>query len=117
MDVEENYCVPIFSLPTPTKKQAGDSNGGGRFFFPSFSCLGLPSIPTPQHHEVTPPLTLPRLFPVALSALIVADWLNVENSKMEGPWVGKKEKEGGFGDRGEKRGGRGGERPFVLFFH
>lgn len=86
---------------------------GGFFFFG----LGLPSIPTPQLSEVTPPLTLPRLFPVALSALIVADWLNVEKPKMEGPGVEKKEKEGeDFGKGGEKREGRGRERPFFFFF-
>ncbi len=61
---------PFSHWPTATKSQAGHSTGVAVF------CLGLPSIPTPLPYEVTPPMTPPRLFPVALSALIVADWLN-----------------------------------------
>lgn len=61
---------PFSHWPAATKSQAGHSTGVAVF------CLGLPSIPTPQPFEVTPPVTPPRLFPVALSALIVADWLN-----------------------------------------
>lgn len=65
---------PHFLTGRLHKEPGGTLHWGGGFF-----CLGLPSIPTPQLSEVTPPVTLPRLFPVAPSALIVADWLNGEN--------------------------------------
>lgn len=74
---------PFSHWPTSTKSQAGHSTGV------AFFCLGLPSIPTPQACEVTPPVTPPRLFPVALSALIVADWLNGWKPKWRG-WGWKK---------------------------
>lgn len=106
-----------FSHCPLAQRSRRDTPTGVAGFFSSFSGLGLPSIPTPQLHEVTPPLTLPRLFPVALSALIVADWLNVENPKMEGPGVGKKEREGeDLGKRGGERGRQGWRTPLRLFF-
>lgn len=99
---------PFSHWPTAQRPRR-DTPLGWRFF-----CLGLPSIPTPQLSEVTPPVTQPRLFPVALSALIVADWLNGENRNGGaggGKNGGKKEMEGE--DLG-KRDGRSGKRP--LFF-
>lgn len=61
---------PFSHWTTATKSQAGHSTGVAVF------CLGLPSIPSPQPSKVTPLVTPPQLFPVALSALIVTDWLN-----------------------------------------
>lgn len=91
--------MSLFSHWLTAQRTMRDTPLGWRFF-----CPGLSSIPTPQLSEVTPLVTLPRLFPVALSALIVADWLNGENQD-GGAGGGKKR-----GEKKEKEGedfGRG----------
>lgn len=62
---------PHFLTGRPQQRARRDTALGWRFFVRA----SLRSLP-PKPSEVTPPVTPPRLFPVALSALIVADWLN-----------------------------------------
>lgn len=78
--MQRRIKVSPFSHWSTAQRTRRDSPLGWRFFFAWASFR----------------VTLPRLFPVALSALIVADWLNGENQN-GGAGGGKKwgKKEGG----------------------
>lgn len=108
---------PFSHCPLAQRSRRDTPTGVAGFFSFFFFWPGPPFDPYPQLSEVTPPLTLPRLFPVALSALIVADWLNVEKPKREGPGVEKKEKEGEDLGKGGEKGRQGWRTPLLLFFH
>lgn len=107
--MQRRIKVSPFSHWPTAQRTRRDTPLGWRFF-----CLGLPSIPTPQLSEVTPPVTLPRLFPVALSALIVADWLNGENQN-GGAGGGKKWKRKRRRVRIWEKGWQGWKTPPLLF--
>lgn len=89
------FKCPIFSLADCTKNQAGHSTGVMLFLF-CFFLLGPHFVPYPPAPLVSPPMTLPQLFPIALSALIVADWLNgkYQNGGAMGRKKVKKKKDG-----------------------